>query len=242
MKEIFIITFLYGIILKIYDDMIDNKLQINKYITDFFCYATISLVTLSCYLSGSFSLIYLEMTLLTFAMDYLYTYQFKQDTEESKDFQGMNDSIWIYTCIVSAIFTIYYFTNNKVTLKIDSFKKYTLLIFAVINFFIITLDIYLTPEHSSNNKYNARVIMFILILFTVLGMIVNNNYFYNGTIGVMLMHLGFLVSSLVYLSIENTSYVQNLKPKQKKEKPILKKKNPKLKKKKKENKKPDKIY
>ena len=84
---------------------------------------TISLVTLSCYLSGSFSLIYLESTLLTFAMDYLYTYQFKQDTEESKDFQGMNDSIWTYTCILSAVLTIYHFTKNKVNFKMDSVKN-----------------------------------------------------------------------------------------------------------------------
>jgi hypothetical protein len=32
MKEIFIITFLFGSIFKIYDDIIDNKLQINNLI------------------------------------------------------------------------------------------------------------------------------------------------------------------------------------------------------------------
>lgn len=213
MKEIFIITFLYGIILKIYDDIIDNKLIINKLIIDFFCYMTISLITLSCYLSKSFSLIYLEMTLLTFAMDYIYTYQFKIDTKESKDFQGMNDSIWIYTCCISAIFIAYHFFKNKVNFKIDDHKFYTFLVFVIVNFFIITLDIYFTPEHSSNKKYYARLTVFFLILFTIIAMIRYNDYFYDGTIGIMMMHLGFLTSSLLYLSFENTSHITNLKPK-----------------------------
>jgi len=213
MKEIFIITFLYGIILKIYDDIIDNKLQINNLITDFFCYMTISLVTLSCYLSGSFSFIWLEMSLLTFVMDYLYTYRFKIETEESKDLQGMNDSIWTYTCIISAIFTIYHIIKNEFDFKIDGPKKYTLLIFVIINFFIVTIDIYFTPEHSSNKKYYTRLFVFFLILFTVITMIKYNDYFYDGTIGIMLMHLGFLISSLLYLSFENWDFIQNLKPK-----------------------------
>lgn len=213
MKEIFIITFLYGIILKIYDDIIDNKLQINNLITDFFCYMTISLVTLSCYLSGSFSLIWLEMSLLTFVMDYLYTYRFKIETEESKDLQGMNDSIWVYACFIAAIFTIYHIIKNKFDFKIDCPKKYTLLIFVIINFFIVTIDIYFTPEHSSNKKYYTRLFVFFLILFTVITMIKYNDYFYDGTIGIMLMHLGFLTSSLLYLSFENWDFIQNLKPK-----------------------------
>ena len=211
-------SFLYGIVIKIYDDIIDNKLQINRYITDFFCYVSISLATLLCYLSGSFSLITLEMELLTFAMDYLYTYQFKQDTEESKDFKGMNDNMWLYVSIISAAFTIYYFTKNKVNFKMDSVKKYTLLIFAIINFFIITLDIYFTPEHSSQNKFNARFILFLIILAIVVGMIKCNRNFYDGTIGIMLMNLGFLTASLIYMSLENTSIVANLKPKIKKKK------------------------
>lgn len=213
MKEIFIITFLFGSIFKIYDDIIDNKLQINNLINDYFCYMTISLITLSCYLSGSFSLIWLEMALMTFIMDYLYTYQFKVDTENSKDFQGMNDNIWIYCTIITAIFTIYHIIKNKFDFKIDGPKKYTLLIFVIINFFIVTIDIYFTPEHSSNKKYYARIFVFFLILFTVITMIKYNDYFYDGTIGIMLMNLGFLTSSLLYLSFENCDFIQNLKPK-----------------------------
>ena len=211
-------SFLFGLVLKIYDDMIDNKLLINKHVTDFFCYMTISLATLSCYLSGSFTLIYLEMTLLTFAMDNLYTYQFKQDTEESKDFQGMNDSIWTYTCILSAVFAIYHFTKNNVGFRMDSVKKRTLSILAVVNFFIITLDIYFTPEHSSQKKFNARLVMFFIMLATVVAMIKHNGKFYDGTIGIMLMNLGFLTGSLIYMSLENTSAITNLKPRIKKKK------------------------
>ena len=88
--------------------------------------------------------------------------------------------------------------------------------FAIINFFIITLDIYFTPEHTSQKKFYARLIVFFIISAIVAAMIKYNGCFYDGTIGSMLMHLGFLTSSLIYMSLENTNIITNLKPKIKK--------------------------
>ena len=218
MKETLVMCFLYGIIFKLYDDIIDNKLKVNQIISDFLCYLSSSFISLICYKSPIFSIIWTEMAGVSAIMDYIYTYKFKEDTEDSKDFTCMNDNLWIYTLCVSTIFTIYHISDGKLNWNTNSYKTCTFLAFAIINFLIVVLDIYLTPEHSSQKKFYARTIVFFIIMGIVITMIKYNDYFYNGTIGIMLMNLGFLTSSLIYMSLENTSVITKLKPKIKKKK------------------------
>ena len=213
MKELFVVSFLYGIVLKIYDDVIDNKLKIGNQNIDYLGYTTISLCLLACYLSGSFSFIYFEMTLLTFIMDYIYTFQFKEDTEESKDFCGMNDNVWTFTVWISVMLGIYHFISNRHEIRIHDVRSYTFLFFIIVNFFIITLDIYFTPEHSSNRKYYARIVVLLLLSFVVFLMNRHSEYFYDGTIAIMMMNVGFLISSVTFMSIEKSDFIQKLIPK-----------------------------
>ena len=213
MKELLVISILCGIVLKIYDDVIDNKLKISSWIIDYLGYTTISLCLLACYLSGSFSFIYFEMTLLTFIMDYIYTFQFKEDKEKSKDFCGMNDNVWTFTVWISAMLGIYHFISNRHEIKIHDVRTYTFLFFIIVNFFIITLDIYFTPENSSNRKYYARIVVLLLLSVVVFLMNKHSEYFYDGTIAIMLCVLGALISSVIFMTIEKSDFIQNLMPK-----------------------------
>ena len=212
MKELFVVSFLYGIILKIYDDVIDNRLKIGNQIIDYLSYTTISLCLLACYLSGSFSFIYFELTLLTFIMDYIYTFQFKEDTEESKDLCGMNDNVWTFTHWISAMFGIYHLISNGPDIKIHDVRFYTFLFFIVVNFFIVIIDIYFTPEHSSNRKYYTRIVVLLLLSVAVFLMNKYSDYFYDGAIAIMLMYVGLLISSVTFMTIEKSDLIQKLMP------------------------------
>ncbi|MHA2082425.1 MAG: hypothetical protein ACXABD_01590 [Candidatus Thorarchaeota archaeon] len=212
MKEIFVVSFLYGLVAKIYDDVIDNKLKTGSQVIDYLSYITVSLCLLVCYLSGSFSFICFEMALLTFIMDHIYTFQFKEDTEESKDLCGMNDNVWMFTIWVSGMFSIYHLIKNGLDIKLQNVKSYTFLLFIMVNFLIVMTDIYFTPEHSSNRKYYARIVGLLLLSVVVFLMNKYSDYFYDGTIAIMAMNVGFLLSSVIFMSIEKSDLVQKLMP------------------------------
>uniref|UniRef100_A0A6C0BZJ7 Uncharacterized protein n=1 Tax=viral metagenome TaxID=1070528 RepID=A0A6C0BZJ7_9ZZZZ len=212
MNEICVVSFLYGVTLKIYDDIIDNKLPLSKIYIDIFCYLTLSLMTIIFYLSPAFSILWTEMAGVSLILDKIYTCNIKQDTTDSKNYECMNDFIWMYSLILSSFFACYhYFNAEAINFNTDSPKNKSLLIFAVINFIIVTCDIYFTPEHSSNKKYYARIVLMVIISVIIFYMVKYSLYFYDGVIGIMLMNMGFLVASVTYMTFEDSNFINKLK-------------------------------
>jgi hypothetical protein len=85
----------------------------------------------------------------------------------------------------------------------------TFFINCVINFFIITMDIYFTPEHSSDKKIVTRYIVLVLLCIFVYYMSFFSEFIYEGNYGIMLMHIGFLISSVCYLTYEKLQILKN---------------------------------
>jgi hypothetical protein len=110
-----VLSFLFGLFLKIYDDIIDNKLKINIYYVDLLKYFVITLFSIIFYNDVVFSIIYFEMTLLSFMMDKIYTskLEISKDTIEQKDLCALNDNIWVYSCILSGCFLGYHIFMNS---------------------------------------------------------------------------------------------------------------------------------
>jgi hypothetical protein len=213
------LTFLFGIFLKIYDDIIDNKLNINTYYVDILKYFVITLFSIIFFNDVIFSILYFECTLLSFFMDKFYTSKLaiSKDTGQQKDLLALNDNIWVYSCILSGCFIIYHIFMNFSNLKsinLFNYKNITLFINIVINFFIITLDIYFTPEHASEKKLYARVFVFILLSVFVYFMFSFSDYIYEGNYGILIMHIGFLLGSISFLTLDKFKVFDNLKNKE----------------------------
>ena len=72
-----ILGFLFGLFLKIYDDIIDNKFNLNNYYIDFLKYFVITLFSIIFFNDAIFSIVYFEMTLLSLLMDKYYSPKFE---------------------------------------------------------------------------------------------------------------------------------------------------------------------
>lgn len=210
------LSFLVGIVLKIYDDIIDEKLNVSIVYIDFLKYFVITLFSIIFYNDFVFSIIYFEMTILSFLMDKYYTSKLEKSKEtiEQKDFTAMNDNIWIYSNILSGIFIVYHIVVNYKGLSsfnIYDYKNITLLVNIIINFFIITFDIYFTPEHSSSKKLYARIFVLLLLSTFVYYMTSFSDYIYEGNYGIMLMNIGFLIASVSFLTLNKCNMFDFLK-------------------------------
>ena len=154
------------------------------------------------------------MTILSLLMDKYYTSKLSisKDTIKEKDLCALNDNIWVYSCILSGCFIIYHFILNykNIDTTLD-YKNITLLISIIINFFIITMDIYFTPEHASNKKLYARIGMLFLLSGFVYYMSRFTDYIYEGNYGIMLMHIGFLIGSISFLTLDKFNMFDKLK-------------------------------
>jgi hypothetical protein len=214
-----VLSFLFGLFLKIYDDIIDNKLNVNVYYVDFLKYFVITLFSIIFYNDVVFSIIYFEMTLLSLMMDKFYTskLEISKDTIEQKDLCALNDNIWVYSCLLSGCFVVYHIFMNLNKMKdihLFDYKNITLFVNIIINFFIITMDIYFTPEHASDKKLLARSIVFILLSVYVYCMSFFSDYIYEGNYSIMLMNIGFLIGSIYFLTLDKFCVFDNLKNKE----------------------------
>lgn len=218
MENIFnlVISFIFGIFLKIYDDIIDEKLKIDIIYIDLLKYFVITLCSIILYNDFVFSIIFFEIISVSWLMDKFYTSKLEnsKDTIEQKDFTAINDNIWIYSCILSGVFILYHIIvnyNKLTTLNIYKYKNITLLVSIIINFFITIIDIYFTPEHSSNNKLYIRFFVLLLLSTFVYYMSSYSEYIYEGNFGIMFMHIGFLISSVAFLTLKKYGVIDYLK-------------------------------
>jgi len=197
----------YGIFIKIYDDLIDEKFKIDVFYIDLIKYFVTSLCSIICYNDFVFAIIHFEMTIVSFVMDKYYTSQLEtsKDTVEQKDFKAMNDNFWIYSSILTGLFILYHLAvnyNGLMTFDFYEYKSITTLFNIIICFFIITIDIYFTPEHSSDNKLYIRVFVLLLLSTFVYCMSSFSEYIYEGNYGIMLLHIGYLITSVSFLTLK----------------------------------------
>jgi hypothetical protein len=215
------LCFIYGIIFKIYDDIIDNKLNIDTFYLNLTKYFVITLFSIIFYNSIVFSILWFVMAFVSFLMDKYYTnnlYESK-DTVSQKDFTCMNDDTWFYSLILSGIFIIYhsikFFINNQQNdFNLFSYKNITLFINLIINITIVLSDIYFTPEHASDKKLYARIVVLILLSIFFYYMTYFSEYIYEGNYGIILMNIGFLIGSVSFLSLDKFKIFDYLKHKE----------------------------
>ena len=213
-----VLSFIYGIIFKIYDDIIDNKLNISEYYVGILKYFVITLFSIIFFNDGVFSTLWFVMAFSSLIMDKFYTSKLhiSKDTDEQKDLLAMNDNIWVYSFILSGFFIIYHIFKNFNSLKsIDlfSYKSITFFINILINIIIVVVDIYYTPEHARSKKLYARIFVLILLCIFIYYMTRFSEYIYEGNYGIILMNIGFLIGSVIFLSLDKFKVFDNFKNK-----------------------------
>jgi len=211
-----VLSFLFGLFLKVYDDIIDNKLNISEYYVDILKYFVITLFSIIFFNDGVFSTLFVVMGFSSLIMDKFYTsnLHISKDTDEQKDLLALNDNVWVYSCILSGCFIIYHIFKNFNSLKsinLFSYKNITLFISIVINFFIIIIEIYFTPEHASEKKLYSRICVLIILCIFIYYMTYFSEYIYEGNYGIMLMDIGILIGSIIFLSLDKFKVFDNLK-------------------------------
>lgn len=224
--QFMVLCFLYGIIFKIYDDIIDNKLIIDAFYVDMLKYFVITLFSIIFYNDIIFSILWFSMAFVSFLLDNYYTNKLEdsKDTVEQKDFTCMNENTWFYSLILSGVFIIYhsimFFVKNQQNQQNQndfnwfSYKNITFFINLLINLIIVVADIYFTPEHASDKKLYARIIVFILLSTFVYYMTYFSEYIYEGNYGIMLMNIGFLFGSICFLTLNKFNVFDYLKNKE----------------------------
>ena len=213
------LSFLVGIVLKIYDDIIDEKLNVNVLYIDFLKYLTITLFSIIFYNDIIFSILWFYVSFLSHLMDIFYTSKLEKnkDTIKNKDLLALNDNIWKYLYVIAGCFIFYHTIVNYSSFKnftIFNYKNLTFLINILISSIIVLGDIYFTPEHSSGNKLYARICVFVLLSLFIYYMTFLSNYIYQGNYSIMLLFIGFLIASISFLSFDKFKMFDSLKNKQ----------------------------
>ena len=213
-----VLSFIYGIIFKIYDDIIDNKLNISEYYVGILKYFVITLFSIIFYNDGVFSTLWFVMAFSSLIMDKFYTSKLEKskDTNEQKDFTCFNDNLWMYSLFLSGFFIFYHFFknfNNLNTIDLFNYKNITFCINILINIIIVVVDIYYTPEHASSKKLYARIFVLILLCIFIYYMTRFSEYIYEGNYGIILMNIGFLIGSVIFLSLDKFKVFDNFKNK-----------------------------
>jgi len=209
----FILALYFGIFSKIYDDIIDNKININFFYIDILKYIVITLFSILFYTDIVFSILCFEAMTLSFCMDYFYTNKLNNniDNNNQKNLLAMNDNIWIYSFFLSGGFILFYLfiyikNNNLNNIDLFDYKNITFFIIIVINSCIVLSDIYFTPEHYSNKKLYARIFVFILFCIIFYYMTFYSSYIYEGCYSYLLLYIGFLVTSICSLILTKLNY------------------------------------
>jgi hypothetical protein len=212
-----VLSFLFGVFLKVYDDIIDNKLNISEYYVDILKYFVITLFSIICFNDAVFSILWFNLSLFSFLMDKFYTSKLdiSKDTDDQKDLLALNDNVWVYLWTLTGICIIYHiFKNFDGSKSINfSYKNITFFISIIINFFIITFDIYFTPEHASEKKLYARIFVLIILCIFIYYMSRFQEYIYEGNYSVILLYIGFLLVSITFLTLDKFNVFDNFKNK-----------------------------
>ena len=97
------------------------------------------------------------------------------------------------------------------SIDLFSYKNITFFINILINIAIVVIDIYFTPENISDKKLYARIFVLILLCIFIYYMSRFSEYIYEGNYGIILMNIGILIVSVIFLSLDKFKMLYNFK-------------------------------
>jgi hypothetical protein len=244
---IFALSFLFGCLIKTYDEIIDNKLNVSIFYTENIKIFMIGIITVLFLYENTFIIPFLFGLCYNLYLGDLILIKFNNTPIEDT---AINDPYWNNSIIYATVLGLfiffynykqYFFTFRSFWAFLLSKNKYIIsAIYIAFTFFSYLWESYYFNEENSSKKYYWRIIFVIYSIVTCVLFIVYKEYFVLGLPMIKLWHIGYLVVWFVFkFFIRNTEPIQHTpsegknkkdkkEKKPKKDKTSKKSKNPKV--------------
>jgi hypothetical protein len=202
---LFILSFLFGCLIKTYDEIIDNKINCNVSVIESIKIFMIGIITILFLYENSFILPFLFGLCYNLYLGDLILIKFNNIPIEDT---AINDPFWnnsiIYTTILALFIFFYNYKQYFLTFRsfwafLLSKNKYIIsAIYIAFTFFSYLWESYYFNEENSRKKYIWRIIFVFYSIITCILFIIYDNYFILGLAMLKLWHIGYLVVWFIF--------------------------------------------
>ena len=202
---VFALSFLFGCLIKTYDEIVDNKLTCSVYVTENIKIFMIGIITILFLYENSFIIPFLFGLCYNLYLGDLILIKFNNTPIEDT---AINDPYWnnsiIYATVLAGFiffynYKQYFFTFRSFWAFLLSKNKYIIsAIYIAFTFFSYLWESYYFNEENSNKKYYWRIIFVFYSIITCILFIVYKDYFIVGLAMLKLWHIGYLVVWFIF--------------------------------------------
>ena len=190
---LFIGSLILGSLFKLYDEIVDNNLKINK---EYIVILQISIVFLSFYLYHKDSL-FMVFCIIAYYSAYIYDYILLNNNVIDHTQIAMNDSFWhLYAIVLIPIFIFNY--KNIITYNYINIKTNTFILTFCIGFILCLLEAYLFPEETSSAKIIFRILCLLFFCCSLFIILYFKSYFYIAIPLIYLFWTGYFATSIIF--------------------------------------------
>jgi uncharacterized membrane protein len=196
---IFGLSFLFGCIIKIYDEIVDNKINVSISFIETIKIFMIGIITILFLYENSFILPFLFGLCYNLYLGDLILIKFNNTPIEET---AINDAYWnssiIYVTVLALVIFLYNCKSYLITCKsfmhfLFSKNKYIIsAIYITFTFFSYLWESYYFTEENSSKKYYWRIIFVLYSVISCILFIVYKQYFILGLPMLKMWHIGYL--------------------------------------------------
>jgi len=201
----FVLSFLFGCLIKTYDEIVDNKLNCSVSLTETIKIFMIGIITILFLYENSFILPFLFGLCYNLYLGDLILIKFNNTPIEDT---AINDPYWNNSIIYASVLGLfiffynykqYFFTFSSFWAFLLSKNKYIIsAIYIAFSFLSYLWESYYFNEENSSKKYYWRIIFVVYSIVTCVLFIVYKEYFILGLAMLKLWHIGYLVVWFVF--------------------------------------------
>lgn len=196
---VFGLSFLFGCIIKVYDEIIDNKINVSDSFIEILKIFMIGIITILFLFENSFILPFLFGLCYNLYLGDLILIKYTNTPVEDT---AINDTYWnssiIYVTFLAVFIFLYNYKSYFFTLKsfihfLFSKNKYILsAVYITFTFFSYLWESYYFTEENSKKKYYWRIIFVLYSIITCILFIAYKEYFVLGLPMLKMWHIGYL--------------------------------------------------
>jgi hypothetical protein len=202
---VFVLSFLFGCLIKTYDEIVDNKLNCSVSLTESIKIFMIGIITILFLYENSFILPFLFGLCYNLYLGDLILIKFNNTPIEDT---AINDPYWNNSIIYATVLGLfiffynykkYFFTFKSFWAFLLSKNKYIIsAVYIAFTFLSYLWESYYFNEENSTKKYYWRIIFVLYSIVTCVLFIVYKEYFILGLPMIKLWHIGYLVVWFVF--------------------------------------------
>jgi len=202
---VFVLSFLFGCLVKTYDEIVDNKLTCSVYLTENIKIFMIGIITILFLYENSFIIPFLFGLCYNLYLGDLILIKLNNTPIEDT---AINDPYWnnsiIYVTVLAVFIFFYNYKQYFSTFRsfwgfLLSKNKYIIsTIYIAFTFFSYLWESYYFNEENSSKKYYWRIIFVFYSIITYILFIICEDYFVLGLPMLKLWHIGYLTVWFIF--------------------------------------------